>query len=97
VAALSAGVDAGAFTSVEITLHRQDGRPFRSLVCLVPLVDGDGGVAVWCEVHCDLEEKRKGSDEAFLARWAEQVGRARDRGGVGVAVGKREGKRQGRR
>jgi hypothetical protein len=76
VADLAAAIDARSFGSAEITLHKKDGKVFRGLVCVVPVLDAGGLLVGVLEVHCDLDEKakREAIDEHFINRWCEQVG-----------------------
>ena len=63
--------------SLELNSTRKDGRSFPSLLSLVPVLGGDGGsVLHLVGLQADLEERRRrgeAADEAFVARWQEQV------------------------
>ncbi len=87
LAALRSALAERRFGCAELTNYRKDGRPFQLLLGLVPVLDGDGGSLLqWVGCQCDLDERRhrgEPADEAFAAKWQEQVGAAREQEGRG--------------
>ncbi len=59
VAQLQQGLQDRAFTSVELTNYRKDGRAFQNLLCVLPVLDGYGNVLRFVGVQCDLDERKR--------------------------------------
>nr|AML77961.1 putative LOV domain-containing protein [Dunaliella salina] len=75
VSDLRAAMDKKAFVSVVITNNRKDGRTFPNLLSILPVVDGCDNLTKFVGIQCDLNERKRWEqvDEAFIARWQEQV------------------------
>lgn len=58
-----------------MTNNRKDGRTWRNVLCVVPLLDAAGRLVRWLGIQCDIDDKRKREhvDEHYVTRWAEQV------------------------
>nr|ADI46954.1 AMPKR1m [Volvox carteri f. nagariensis] len=65
------------FATIEVTNYRKDGRPFQNLLSLLPVLGaGSDSLLHFVGVQCDLDERRRRGetvDEAFVAKWEEQL------------------------
>lgn len=63
----------------ELIHHRVDGKPWRSAVAALPLVDGSGQLLYRLWLVCDADDRRRrehcSEPEGWAAKWMEQVGR----------------------
>eukprot|EP00877_Chromochloris_zofingiensis_P009791 jgi/Chrzof1/5065/Cz15g10150.t1 len=75
VEVLSTAIREHSFACVEMTNNRKDGRTWRNVLCVVPLLDAAGRLVRWLGIQCDIDDKRKREhvDEHYVTRWAEQV------------------------